>query len=1107
MNEEEILYISIENWINNQDEEIKKKIYEATKVELTENQIIFKNSEGEELYSIDAIVLGMNKLVNKTEEIDLKKSIKDVGNNIQTIYKIIVSARAIDNIIKYESPADINFNDIAKAVSPLAGGIMGIYVKGTCYLGNTVLKKGIKLVISHKARLLGAQLLANGNVDEEDLKELKEYSEILDATPQELAIALRNEELIDDFILSDIINMYNEKAKSATVKVDPIVLDLNGNNIVMTSISEGSNFDLNNDGFAEKTEWIEKEDGFLVRDLNKNGKIDNGSELIGDNQLLSNGELSKNGLEVLLDMDKNKDGYLDSKDAAFSELKVWRDLNGNGKTDSGELSSLSDLNINRIKLSEDITNNIEVGSIEMRDGTEKLMTDLFFTTNNIYSVEIDGDYEGGSGSNNYSQDVEISNEVKNLPQIIGTGTVVNLRKAMQLDVELRSMVKNYITNAGIESLELIDKILFRWCGSENINPSSRGTNIDARVLGVIEKFTGSKFNGVSGENPNTEAANILNTMYDEIKRYVSLELGLQSYLEEYLDLIQVKYNGKTDEVSYDLSKLENFALTNKEQEKVAIALKQILGLYKNNTLLMPQLEKIIDTLKESSEEFNITYNINKSIPATIGNDVIIGSNANDVIIGFKGNDKISGGAGNDIYIFRKGDGQDIIDNYYYHGDSKNADNDILEMRGLKYSECELVMNGNDLIVKVKGTSDSVTVKNCFISEYYRINSIKFEDKIMSYDNIVNYFKTTGTEIRGTSEDDNISTNILSWAKATIGGREGNDTINGSAGNETIYGGTGNDTIYGEAGNDILIGQEGNDKLSGGTGNDVYVFKKGYGQDIIDNYYYHGDSKNADNDILEMRGLKYSECELVMNGNDLIVKVKGTSDSVTVKNCFISEYYRINSIKFADKTMSYENIVEYFKTTGTIINGTSSNDNISPNVLSWSKVTVNGGAGDDTITGSSEIDILDGGIGNDKLSGGAGNDRYIFKKGYGQDIIDNYYYHGDSQNADNDTLDMSELKQSQVDLDKVGNDLVVSIKGTEDKVTIRNHYASEYYRLDNLKFADGTITCDSSTGDFNINNIVSMLKQTYCSTSNDELISSTSSYNIEEQQNVMNLFVK
>ena len=68
-------------------------------------------------------------------------------------------------------------------------------------------------------------------------------------------------------------------------------------------------------------------------DFNNNGKIDNGSELIGDNQLLSNGELSKNGLEVLWDMDENKDGYLDSNDSAFSELKIWRDLNGNGKTE------------------------------------------------------------------------------------------------------------------------------------------------------------------------------------------------------------------------------------------------------------------------------------------------------------------------------------------------------------------------------------------------------------------------------------------------------------------------------------------------------------------------------------------------------------------------------------------------------------------------------------------------------------------------------------------------------------------------------------------------------------------------------------------------------
>jgi Ca2+-binding RTX toxin-like protein len=1153
------LYDSIKAWFDDEDDKDKRDIYKATRIEVTPTKIIFKDSNGKELYSVDAVEIGVDKLVEKGEEIVFKDSLDQIGDVVGNITNVIDAAKAINNMTKYEDPWDVNLNDIAAVVAPFGGAVLGVYVGGLCYIGNEILQTGTKLIASHNAQILAVGFEIDG-VNSENLKELEKYADILGVSPEELAVLLHQEGYLSDYMLEDILNRYNEEAKNARVKVDPVVIDLNGNNIVMKSIDEGSNFDLNNDGFAEKTEWIEKGDGFLVRDLNNNGKIDNGSELIGDNQLLSNGELSKNGLEVLWDMDENKDGYLDSNDSAFSELKIWRDLNGNGKTDKGELVSLSDLNIKRIKLNKDINNDIEIGSIEMNDGSERLMTDLFFTTNNIYSVEIDGDYENNGNSNDYSQNVEISDEVKKLPQVTGTGTVVNLRKAMQIDIELRNMVKDYISNIGINSLESIDKILFRWCGSENINPSSRGSNIDARVLGVIEKFTGNKFNGVSGENPNTEAAGILNTMYDEIKIYVSLEIAIQTYLGEYLDLIQVKYNGKTDKISYDLSKLESFALANKEQDKVAIAFKQISNLYKDDTLLMPELENTITTLEKSSKEFNRTYNINNVIAATSANDLIRGTNGNNLIIGYEGNDKISGGAGNDTYVFRKGDGQDIIDNYYNHGNAENADDDVLEMQGLKYSECELFMDGNDLIVKIKGTSDSVTISNCFASEYYRINSIKFADKTMSYDDIVEFFKTIGTTISGTSDDDRIASNILSWAKGTIGGREGDDIINGSDGNETIYGGAGNDRIYGGNGNDTLKGQEGNDilngdagddildggagrdTLSGGAGNDIYIFKKGYGQDIINNYYYHRNDE-ADYDVLEMQGLKYSECELFMDGNDLIIKVKGTSDSVTIKNCFESEYYRIDNIKFTDKIMSYDNIVEFFKTTGTTISGTSGDDRITSNILSWAKATIGGregndiiygsdgmetiygGAGNDTIyggngndilkgqegndilNGDAGNDILDGGVGRDTLSGGAGNDRYIFKKGYGQDIIDNYYYHGDSQNADNDTLDMSELKQSQVDLDKVGNDLVVSIKGTEDKVTIRNHYASEYYRLDNLKFADGTITCDSSTGDFNINNIVSMLKQTYCSTSNDELISSTSSYNIEEQQNVMNLFVK
>src|SRR5262249_6339746 len=42
-------------------------------------------------------------------------------------------------------------------------------------------------------------------------------------------------------------------------------------------------------------------------------------------------------------------------------------------------------------------------------------------------------------------------------------------------------------------------------------------------------------------------------------------------------------------------------------------------------------------------------------------DAIIGSGSADVMFGGKGNDFLSGGAGGDMYIFRPGDGQDVID--------------------------------------------------------------------------------------------------------------------------------------------------------------------------------------------------------------------------------------------------------------------------------------------------------------------------------------------------------------------------------------------------------------------------------------------------------------
>lgn len=73
------------------------------------------------------------------------------------------------------------------------------------------------------------------------------------------------------------------------------------------------------------------------------------------------------------------------------------------------------------------------------------------------------------------------------------------------------------------------------------------------------------------------------------------------------------------------------------------------------------------------------------------------------------------------------------------------------------------------------------------------------------------------------------------------GHGGDDTLWGGAGNDTLHGGEGDDLLYGEEGDDLLFGGPGDDTLDGGPGNDTlwggpgsdtFVFRDGYGHDVI-----------------------------------------------------------------------------------------------------------------------------------------------------------------------------------------------------------------------------------------------------------------------------------
>jgi Cadherin-like domain len=118
---------------------------------------------------------------------------------------------------------------------------------------------------------------------------------------------------------------------------DPIILDLGASGISLTSAPVA--FDLNADGVKEPIGWTSGEDGILVSDLDHSGAIENGREVFSPAYGAAG---FADALAVLASLDSNGDGVIDARDASFRDIAVWQDLNHDGISQPGELSSLSD---------------------------------------------------------------------------------------------------------------------------------------------------------------------------------------------------------------------------------------------------------------------------------------------------------------------------------------------------------------------------------------------------------------------------------------------------------------------------------------------------------------------------------------------------------------------------------------------------------------------------------------------------------------------------------------------------------------------------------------------------------------------------------------------
>ena len=87
-------------------------------------------------------------------------------------------------------------------------------------------------------------------------------------------------------------NGWDGKLKHAK---DPVVLNLSEEGQSKSLENSFSHFDYDGDGFAEHTAWIGDKQGLLVVDINENGIIDDGSELLGEQTNLKNGRQAVDG--------------------------------------------------------------------------------------------------------------------------------------------------------------------------------------------------------------------------------------------------------------------------------------------------------------------------------------------------------------------------------------------------------------------------------------------------------------------------------------------------------------------------------------------------------------------------------------------------------------------------------------------------------------------------------------------------------------------------------------------------------------------------------------------------------------------------------------------
>ena len=401
----------------------------------------------------------------------------------------------------------------------------------------------------------------------------------------------------------------------------------------------------------------------------------------------------------------------------------------------------------------------------------------------------------------------------------------------------------------------------------------------------------------------------------------------------------------------------------------------------------------------------------ETLDGGLGDDWLFGNAGNDILYGDAGNDRLDGGDGADTYLFGRGDGQDLI------APDRFADDKLQFTSGITVADVAVAQESDDLLLTIKGSTDSVRIAGYFSGPGFWEGQIRFVD--------------------GTSWDVATILRHLTPSDNTIGGTPGNDFLDGGAGNDFLFGAGGDDTLYGGSGDD---------GLDGGAGADTYIFGRNDGRDVITSAAPLSQDRLQFGGGISITDVEASLIQASILGNDLLLRLKGSADSVQVSGYFWGGASQLGEVRFVDGTSwDFATISRKVFSSDDFLFGTSGAD------------VLDGGLGNDTLVGAEGDDILHGDSGDDQMEGGLGSDKYYFGRSSGHDtVVEQFQNPGDA-----DTVVFSgDIAAQDLIVTRDFDDLVVGVSGSSAQLRISAWFQPfAASRVERFVFGDGTVLSD------------------------------------------------